>query len=51
MAKNARILIAEDEERLRRLLQMLPEHAGYDLTLAADGAEALPFSPPATSIW
>jgi len=41
MAKNARILIAEDEERLRRLLQMLLSTQGYDMTLAADGAEAL----------
>lgn len=40
MAKHARILIAEDEERLRRLLQMLLSTQGYELTLAADGAEA-----------
>ena len=40
MSKNARILIAEDEERLRRLLQMLLSTQGYDLTLAADGAQA-----------
>lgn len=38
--KNTRILIAEDEERLRRLLQMLLSTQGYDLTLAPDGAEA-----------
>jgi two-component system, NtrC family, response regulator AtoC len=35
-----RLLIAEDEERLRRLLQMLLSNKGYNLTLAADGAEA-----------
>ncbi len=40
MSKLARILIAEDEERLRRLLQMLLSTQGYDLTLAADGAQA-----------
>lgn len=43
MAKSARILIAEDEERLRRLLQMLLSTQGYELTLAADGAEALDY--------
>ncbi len=40
MTYTARLLIAEDEERLRRLLQMLLSTQGYDLTLAADGAEA-----------
>lgn len=40
MTVNARLLIAEDEERLRRLLQMLLSTQGYELTLAADGAEA-----------
>lgn len=40
MAQHGRILIAEDEERLRRLLQMMLSTQGYDLTLAADGAEA-----------
>ena len=35
-----RLLIAEDEERLRRLLQMLLSNKGYNLTLAADGTEA-----------
>ena len=40
MTKTARILIGEDEERLRRLLQMLLSTKGYDLTLTADGKEA-----------
>lgn len=40
MTQHARLLIAEDEERLRRLLQMMLSTQGYDLTLAADGAEA-----------
>jgi len=35
-----RLLIAEDEERLRRLLGMLMANAGYKLTMVADGQEA-----------
>lgn len=35
-----RLLIAEDEERLRRLMGMLLSNAGVELTLAADGEEA-----------
>jgi DNA-binding NtrC family response regulator len=35
-----RLLVAEDEERLRRLLEMLLGNKGYQLTMAADGAEA-----------
>ena len=35
-----KILIAEDEERLRRLIGMLLGHAGYRLTLVGDGEEA-----------
>ncbi|MBX7246323.1 MAG: sigma-54 dependent transcriptional regulator [Candidatus Sumerlaeaceae bacterium] len=34
------ILIAEDEDRLRRLMEMLLAGKGYGLTLARDGAEA-----------
>jgi DNA-binding NtrC family response regulator len=36
-----RILIAEDEDSLRRLLGMLLSTEGYKLTLVADGEEAL----------
>jgi DNA-binding NtrC family response regulator len=36
----AHILIAEDEDRMRRLLGMLLGNKGHDLTLCADGAEA-----------
>ncbi len=36
-----RLLIAEDEDRLRRLLEMLLGNKGYRLTLARDGKEAL----------
>jgi DNA-binding NtrC family response regulator len=35
------ILIAEDEDRLRRLLSILLNDKGYRLSLAANGAEAL----------
>ncbi len=36
-----RVLIAEDEDRLRRLYAMLLSNAGYKLILAEDGAMAL----------
>jgi DNA-binding NtrC family response regulator len=35
-----RILIAEDEDRLRRLFAMLLSNAGYKMSLAGDGQEA-----------
>src|SRR5687767_14302042 len=35
-----RLLIAEDEERLRRLLEMLLGNKGYNLTTVGDGAQA-----------
>ncbi|MBI5155115.1 sigma-54-dependent Fis family transcriptional regulator [Candidatus Poribacteria bacterium] len=44
-----RLLIAEDEERMRRLLGMLLGNADFELDLAADGKEALQFfenTPP-----
>lgn len=37
----AKILIAEDEERMRRLLGMLLSNKGHELVLCADGEEAL----------
>ncbi len=37
----AKLLIAEDEERMRRLLGMLLSNADHELHLAADGREAL----------
>jgi DNA-binding NtrC family response regulator len=40
MSAGPRILIAEDEDRLRRLLGILLNDKGYGLTLAKDGAEA-----------
>ncbi|MCX7012689.1 MAG: sigma-54 dependent transcriptional regulator [Candidatus Sumerlaeota bacterium] len=36
-----RILIAEDEDRLRRLFAMLLSNAGYKMSLAEDGEQAL----------
>jgi len=39
-ATEPHLLIAEDEDRLRRLLEMLLGNKGYRLTLASDGAEA-----------
>jgi DNA-binding NtrC family response regulator len=36
----ARLLIAEDEERMRRLLSMLLANANHEMDLAADGKEA-----------
>ena len=40
MSQQPRILIAEDEERLRRLLAILLGGRGYQLATAEDGAEA-----------
>jgi DNA-binding NtrC family response regulator len=40
MSAEPHILIAEDEDRLRRLLGILLNDKGYRLTLARDGAEA-----------
>jgi DNA-binding response OmpR family regulator len=37
----ARILVVDDDEDLRALLQILLERAGYDVTVAADGREGL----------
>jgi DNA-binding response OmpR family regulator len=38
---NARILVVDDEADSRLLLRMMLVHAGYDVTLAAGGEEAL----------
>lgn len=40
MNQEPKLLIAEDEERLRRLIEMLLTNKGYRLTMAADGSEA-----------
>lgn len=37
----SRILIAEDEDRMRRLLAMLLSHKGHEVTPCGDGEEAL----------
>jgi diguanylate cyclase (GGDEF)-like protein len=40
MAGKARILVADDEPHIRRILQFLLEQEGFDVHLAADGEEA-----------
>jgi len=40
MAGKARILIADDEPHIRRILQFLLEKEGFEVQLAADGEEA-----------
>ena len=37
----ARLLIADDEEKIREMLRKYASHEGYEVTLACDGAEAL----------
>ncbi|MBQ2658262.1 MAG: response regulator transcription factor [Erysipelotrichaceae bacterium] len=37
----ARLLIADDEEKIREMLGKYASHEGYDVTLASDGKEAL----------
>src|SRR6188768_2927859 len=41
MAQHLRILVAEDEPLIRALVTMAFEAEGYDVDMAADGAEAL----------
>ena len=41
MVDAAKILIADDEPHIRRILQFLLEQAGYEVVAAADGREAL----------
>ena len=41
MAANARILVADDEPNLRRVLTAILQRDGYDVVQAADGSEAL----------
>ncbi len=37
----SRILVVDDERRIRELLQLSLQHSGYDVRCAADGQEAL----------
>ena len=37
----ARLLIADDEEKIREMVGKYASHEGYDVTLASNGAEAL----------
>jgi len=41
MGEQGRILIVDDEEHVRKLLQRTLEKAGYDVITAANGQEAL----------
>jgi two-component system, NtrC family, response regulator AtoC len=41
MAARARILVADDEPNLRRVLTAILQRDGYEVVVAADGAEAL----------
>lgn len=41
MANSPRILVADDEPNLRRVLSAILTREGYEVTQAADGAEAL----------
>ena len=41
MSARARILVADDELNLRRVLGAMLEREGYDIVLASDGSEAL----------
>ncbi len=36
-----RILVVDDDEAVRRLVQTVLQHAGYDVVLASDGRQAL----------
>lgn len=37
----ARILVVDDEDSVRQLFQIMLQHEGYEVLLAANGAEAL----------
>ena len=41
MSENITILVADDEDRIRRLLKMYLEREGYEVDEAENGAEAL----------
>ncbi|MDD5718967.1 MAG: response regulator [Candidatus Krumholzibacteria bacterium] len=43
MAEPAKILVVDDEQHIRRILQFLLEQAGYDVTTADDGRQALEY--------
>ena len=40
-ARAPRVLVVDDEESVRRVAALGLRHAGYDVTVASDGAEAL----------
>jgi len=41
--KSVRVLLAEDDRALRRYLEVVLQRAGYKVTVAADGLEAMKF--------
>jgi CheY-like chemotaxis protein len=41
MSDKKTVLVVDDEEMIRRVLQMLLEHQGYEVVLCCDGQEAL----------
>lgn len=43
-AGRARVLLAEDDRAVRRLLEVVLERAGYEVISAADGLEAMKFA-------
>jgi CheY-like chemotaxis protein len=51
MLDPAKILIADDEPHIRRILQFLLEQAGYEVSTAEDGRQALDAWPRTRRIW
>ena len=48
-----RILVVDDEEKIRAIIRKYGEFEGYDITEAKDGMEAvkLPSTSPANAAW
>ncbi len=46
-----RVLVVDDDQDLRRLLQMLLEREGYQVATVADGAAAVDFLAHAEDVW
>ena len=45
----AKILVADDEQNLRRVLEAMLRREGHDVVQAANGLEAIDGSPTSTS--
>ncbi len=50
MAERARILVADDEPNLRRVLTAILQREGYDVVVAADGNEAIASLEPSVDV-